>query len=176
MANAVSAQDQDAIFRDERDALHRFFSARLPAGSDIDNLVQESYLRLHGAQVRGGERIKEPRRFLYRIAANLVIDRYRSSEYKSEKVSLVGGESVQYELASQDATPERSTIAAEQIRVLGQAIESLPPRCRQVFVMHRLQHVPYREIARLLGISSQMVERHIAKALRICAQRLRPHW
>jgi len=43
-------------------------------------------------------------------------------------------------------------------------LEKLPPRTREILLMHRLNNLTYSEIASRLGISSSAVEKHIAKA------------
>ncbi len=53
---------------------------------------------------------------------------------------------------------------------MARAIEALPKRCQQVFVLSRLHGHPNGEIAARLGISRNMVEKHIIKALLHCRQ------
>ena len=47
------------------------------------------------------------------------------------------------------------------------AIEQLPPKCSEVFKMHRLLGLSYKQIAEELGISVKTVENQIGKALRV---------
>lgn len=47
-----------------------------------------------------------------------------------------------------------------------QSIQTLPPRCREVFTLSRFEEMTYQEIANSLKISTKTVENHIAKALR----------
>lgn len=44
-------------------------------------------------------------------------------------------------------------------------LDSLPERCREVFILSRFKKMKNREIAEHLGISVSMVEKHIRKAL-----------
>jgi RNA polymerase sigma-70 factor (ECF subfamily) len=49
---------------------------------------------------------------------------------------------------------------------LGQkALAGLPPRCREVFILHRLENLTYRQIAKQLDISPRTVEHHVANAV-----------
>ena len=50
------------------------------------------------------------------------------------------------------------------------AIESLTPRCRQVFLLSRVKGLSYSEIAAQCEISVKMVEKHISHALLVCLQ------
>ena len=49
-----------------------------------------------------------------------------------------------------------------------EAIEALPPKCRRVFVLHKIHHLSHREISRVLGISGHAVEKHMMRALARC--------
>ncbi len=64
---------------------------------------------------------------------------------------------------SDEEAAERSLHEAE----LWTAIDSLPPRCRQVFIMSKRDNKKYREIAAELGISERTVEHQISKALKV---------
>ena len=55
--------------------------------------------------------------------------------------------------------------ARERLRIVEQAIDELPPRTREVFVLHRIEGMKYSEIARALDISVSAVEKNMARAL-----------
>ncbi|MGB0851077.1 MAG: RNA polymerase sigma-70 factor [Bacteroidia bacterium] len=52
-------------------------------------------------------------------------------------------------------------------------LDSLPPKCRQVFVMSRIDGLSYNEIASLLEISSKTVEAQISKALKVFRKKIK---
>lgn len=56
----------------------------------------------------------------------------------------------------------------QEARILEEAIEALPPRAREVFLLYRAGGTSYRDIAALLGISPRTVEYHIRQALIRC--------
>lgn len=55
------------------------------------------------------------------------------------------------------------------------AVNTLPARCRQVFVMNRFEGMKYREISSALGISEKTIEHHIVKALDIIRESVRQY-
>jgi len=77
-----------------------------------------------------------------------------------------------HDLPSRHADPERIVAGKEEIEYLSQAIAELPPKCRHVFLLHKVRGKSHREIAAHLGISQNMVEKHIIKGMAHCRQRL----
>lgn len=63
--------------------------------------------------------------------------------------------------------PLQEMIDSELQSVINAAIESLPERCRLVFVLSRFEEMSYREIGEALDISVKTVENQISKALQI---------
>ena len=82
---------------------------------------------------------------------------------------MEGGETVADPLAS----PERTLLARERLRVLDEALSALPPKARQALLMSRIGHLTFAEIARELGVSESMVAKYLARALRTCRDHLR---
>ena len=63
--------------------------------------------------------------------------------------------------------PLRSTnVDADFHRLLREAIDTLPEKCREIFILSRLSKMKYKEIADVLGISVKTVENQIGKALK----------
>jgi len=125
-------------------------------------------LRLTSAEA---EAIANPRAYLFRIVGNLAID-YRRREMTRNRLI---GEPVPDETSDESPSAEHRIIAKERLAILAKAIEELPPRCRQCFVMRRLENLPQAEIAQRLGISVNMVEKHLRHAALHCARRLKEH-
>jgi RNA polymerase sigma-70 factor (ECF subfamily) len=120
------------------------------SAGDADDIAQDACMR--ALDVESPQRVREPLRYLFRIARNLVIDRRR----KRVRDAL---------LAESLAVIERgSGNPADLERVLA-AIAALPPRCREAFTLHRFDGLSYAAIARRMGVSTSMVEKHIAEAM-----------
>ncbi len=75
-------------------------------------------------------------------------------------------------LADPVSDPARIAEARQRLRLLAEGIGRLPPRCRDVFFLHRFEGLTQREIAGRLGIAAKTVEANLARAM----LHLRRHW
>ncbi|WP_018266367.1 RNA polymerase sigma factor [Methylosinus sp. LW4] len=141
-------------------SLLRFLTRRVGSQAAPD-LAQEALLRV----LRHGEHatILEPAALLQSTAANLARDfaRRRRAEEKYRDYDQTLDE-----FASSAPAPDARLEAEELMDRLQAAVESLPSRCRQVFMMRRFENLHQEEIARRLGISRNMVEKHMRLAVR----------
>jgi RNA polymerase sigma-70 factor (ECF subfamily) len=71
-----------------------------------------------------------------------------------------------------EISPERRTGACQELTSLVRAFNLLPPRCREVVWMRRMEDRSQKEVAACLGIGEAMVEKHVAKAMRRLADAL----
>lgn len=67
-------------------------------------------------------------------------------------------------MAAAAADPEQVMMARQDLDAVLDTLETLPQKCRQVFIMHRLHGKPHTQIAAELGITRSMVEKHIMEA------------
>lgn len=65
-------------------------------------------------------------------------------------------------------TPERKVAGLQELKLLQTLIAELPPRCRHVFLLHRIYGIQFGDIAAQLGISERMVRKHMVRALIYC--------
>lgn len=124
----------------------------------VEDIVQECFVCLWEL-LRKGEEIADIRSYLYRMVRNRCVDACRAEEKAGSRIPPE-------ELAEtlpEDEYEERSFIEAR----LWTAIDSLPARCREAFLMHKQQGMSYQEIADRLGISVHTVENQIRKALKV---------
>jgi RNA polymerase sigma-70 factor (ECF subfamily) len=106
--------------------------------------------------------VREPARYLARIARNLFIDRNR----RRKREAALFDWSADAGLAGRNGLdPERITASEQALMRALAAIEGLPPRCREAFELHRFEGLSYIGIAHRMGISVSMVEKHIAEAM-----------
>ena len=130
------------------------------AAVDADDVAQDTCVR--ALDLPAPQRVREPLRYLFRIARNLVIDRRRRrvrDALLSESLAVIEHGS------SAPADPERILAGKQDLERVLVAIASLPPRCREAFTLHRFDGLSYAAIARRMGVSTSMVEKHIAEAM-----------
>ncbi|WP_447970951.1 sigma-70 family RNA polymerase sigma factor [Nitrospira sp. M1] len=144
-----------------------YFTKKLGSASLASEVIHETYLRV--GKIRQNLLIANPRAYLYRIANNLATDLYRKERIRSKYLSPEPlQDTIPYEAPSADQEVE----GRERLSLLLRAVEELPPRCREVFMMRKFEQMDYQEIAIQLGISKNMVEKHLRKALQHCRAQL----
>jgi RNA polymerase sigma-70 factor (ECF subfamily) len=147
-------------------ALRRYFRKRVPA-AEVDDLVQEVFLNLQARQTQ--DPIENVGGYLFAVAGHVLI-RYRTQARKcDEQMQSIGEESL---YVSTDPSPERVLASRQELRRLVTALECLPPRTRDVFVLHRFEEMTYPAIARHLDITVSAVEKQIMNALRLLKSEL----
>jgi RNA polymerase sigma-70 factor (ECF subfamily) len=147
--------------------LVRYLMRTWAAKDEIHDLRQETYLRVYEAAAR--ERPRSAKSFLFTTARHLLVDRIRRKKVVSFEV---GWDIDEMNVLVDEISPERCAGADEELRVLARALEKLPPRCRQVIWMRRVEQQSQKEVAARLGIGEAMVEKHVAKAMRRLADAL----
>jgi len=144
------------IDRDFWDRLLRQIIKRTRRKSDAEDLLQDAYLRL--IRYRESHPVENIPGFLVKTAVNIGVDNYRRERFLAEIAPdiSVGAEN----------SPLQDEVLASRARLkrLEEGLAELSPRTREVFLMHRLESLKYREIAERFGISQSAVEKHIARA------------
>jgi RNA polymerase sigma-70 factor (ECF subfamily) len=130
------------------------------------DLAQESYVRVLAAQ-RGGQLIDDPRALLFHTARNLVVDRHRRDQVRRHE-NLEGIAEVDQPMAPQHLQPDEILSYQQHAQFIVAAIESLPPRCREAFVLNRFEGLSHQEVADRMGISKNMVAQHVVRAVLVC--------
>ncbi len=144
-----------------QDCLRSYLKGKFPTLYDVDDVVQESYLRI--CKVRAKSRIHFGKAFLFQVARRLAIDfvrRRRKSPVQC--VDDVAGLGV---IEEGPGTAE-SLCRKEEILLLAKAFGSLPPRCRDVMIFKKIENLSYREISERLGIGEATVQTHVITGLR----------
>ena len=155
------------LFKEHNRTLVRFLQSRLQNEHEAREIAQEAYVRLLELGRTGA--VGFLRAYLFRIAANLAVDRLRTRN-AHERLDRRLLEPIE-ELIEQ-AVPERSVFAADEMKVFWASVEELPSEQRKAFLMNRLQGLSTRDIAKNLGKSDRMVRRYIGRALIYCRHRV----
>lgn len=153
-----------ALYQSQAPLLRRFVQKRLFRADDVEDIVQQTFLRLHA--VRESYRAGEPvRPWLCTIAANLVRDHLRKQQRRPE---------VSYEL-SRHARFEPRAEPAEMVEpnhALEAAMEHLSEITQRIMEEHFAQDRPLVEIARELGENPATVRVRLHRGCRRLREQL----
>lgn len=147
------------------DMLRAWLKSRFPSRNDLDDVIQEAYLRV--LKVKDSKNLRSPKAFLFATARNLTMDRIRhESIYRKESLTETNSLNVL------DMEPDSfETIARDQeLELLTRAVQQLPPRCRQIFTLRKVYGISQKEIARSLGISLNTVSAQLGIGIRKCTE------
>ncbi|WP_292020692.1 MULTISPECIES: RNA polymerase sigma factor [unclassified Brevundimonas] len=155
------------VFPNEAE-LRAWLSRRALAGMEVDDIVQETYAVLAGLE--RVDHIRNPRTYMFEVAKTVV---YRSLR-RSRVISLDAlAEAVDGLQAPSDApSPEQAAADRQELGRVAALIAALPPKCREVFTLRKIQGLSQREVAQRLGLSESTVEKHIGKALGILTAKI----
>lgn len=154
---AMAAMPDAATYRP---ALIQYFRRRTSDQDEIEDLVQDVFLRI--AARRSSEVIENVAGYVFQIAASVIADRHRRRavrhadahvEFDTERHGDVDFDAV------------RILVARQSLRKAIAALHTLPERTRTIFVLRRVEGHAYRDIAVQLGISVSAVEKHMVRAV-----------
>lgn len=157
----------DSFYRREAPKLLQFLKRKIWIEEERADLVQEAFARLIAARSAAAQ--DNPGSYLQGIMRHLLAD--RSRVWSRSKA-------VQWDDLALAAEPEQPDAALELAQMQGlyrAAVDALPPKTREVFMLHRAEGMAHREIANNLGISVRTVEWHIAQAVHRIGKALSGH-
>ncbi|HSI56775.1 MAG TPA: sigma-70 family RNA polymerase sigma factor [Ideonella sp.] len=147
-----------------------FLSRKVSDRATAADLVQESYARVYAAQ-QAGQAIREPRALLYKTARHLVIDQGRRGDVRTrhaEPEDDRASDERDNTLGPPALEPDVALASQQMFNAILATIDSLPPRCRQAFMLHKFDGLTHAEVAARMGVSVKMVEQHVRNAVQAC--------
>lgn len=152
------------LFREHNRALVKFLLTRLQTEAEAMDVAQEAYVRLLQLDQPGA--IGFLRGYLFRIAANLSIDRMRARVPRERAAVEL------FEELSEPDLIEHRAITREEFDLVCEALKELPASCQRAFLLHVIEGYDQAETARAVGCSERMVRNHVTRALAHCRHRL----
>jgi RNA polymerase sigma-70 factor (ECF subfamily) len=138
--------------------LRRLLRSRGRSPHDIDDLMQEAFLRL---QIYCRDRVvQHEEAFLVRTVLNLSAEQGR----RASRANVCTAGNDLSEIIDPGPHAEEILAGEQRLRRLEQGLQRLTPRSREVFLLHRSDGLSYLQIAEQLDISVSMVEKHVARA------------
>ena len=144
----------EVIQREGRKLL-RFIRRRVKDQTDAEDILQEVFYELTEAY-RIMKPVEQAGAWLYRVARNRIIDRFRKKQPEPfGEVPEGADEGMRFEdlLPSPDAGPEAAYARGVLLDELQAALEELPEEQREVFVGHEVDGRSFKQIAADTGVS-----------------------
>ncbi len=116
-----------------------------------EDIVQQAFINLWEDKSKLDE-TKSPRAYLYAISYNRYIDSIKNAKKQEKLLNQI------WEHALRDRIQEDTETLEKRIQKMKQVIDSLPPKCKEIIHMNKIQGVKYKEIATEMGISVKTVE------------------
>lgn len=127
---------------------------------DSEDLYQDAFVKI--IERSQGEDIPKLDNLLRRVVRCLTIDRSRRKAFRRTFTSDEAGDNA----VDAVADPERHVMGAQRLKRVMAAIDAMPPKRREVFLLHRVDDLTYAQIARRMNVSVRIVEKHFALAMR----------
>jgi RNA polymerase sigma factor (sigma-70 family) len=144
----------DVVTR-EQSRLRRFIRRRVPSTQDVEDILQDVFAELVEANRRLMP-IDHVTGWLFRVARNRIIDRFRRKEpdrFGDAEIVTEDGELLRMEdlVPSGDADPESAYVQQTLVRELERALGELPEEQRRVFVGHEIEGRSFKQMAAETG-------------------------
>nr|WP_191295098.1 sigma-70 family RNA polymerase sigma factor [Achromobacter xylosoxidans] len=149
------------LYRDHHGWLAGWLRRRLGCAHDAADLSHDTYERLlnSGRLPEAGQ----ARAFLTQIAKGLVVDLYRRRALESAYLDALASLP-----EAHMPSAEARALALETLMAVDAALDALPARARQVFILSRFEGRTYSDIAQSLGVSVALVRKHMLRAAQAC--------
>ncbi len=158
---AANLQPHEAMLR-------AWLKSRFPSGLDLDDVIQEAYLRVFRAYEK--REVKAPKAFLFATARNVALNAIRSATVRGEGQMATFED---LEILDEDEDIQETVSRNQELETLTVAIQSLPARCRRVFTLCKVYGMTPKEIASELGLSLPTVYTQLSIGVDKCSEYLR---
>ena len=151
------------VFLENSTFLKKFLKRFLYQDQDIEDVVQETYIKACNAERT--KNIEHPKAYLFSIAKNLALNELGR---KSRKMTDFIEECEAANMAEPSESLEEHIQAEESVVLYCQAASQLPERCRRVYLLRKVHGLSHKEIADRLDISLSAVSKHLTKGMLSC--------
>lgn len=164
-----TSSDFARLYRSTIAPLRRYLTRFLGDASDAQDIAHDAYVRVYHSEAK--KPADNPQALLYTTARNLAINRL-----KRRSIAPFNTDSAQLEAtASRAPGVVQQVMARQELGLLESAIAELPPGCRTVLLLRKVELLSHQEIADRLGIAVSTVEKQHARALRLLRAALAAH-
>lgn len=152
----------------ERTSLLRLVESILRDRPAAEDVTQSLWFRVQ--RIEDDPPILNKRAYLFRLAANLAKDRIRADGRYA--ALFHAADTLPEEIPADMVGADTELSDRQRLAVTMAAIDELPARTREIFILRKFDELTLDDIAHRIGISRSMVVRHLQQALRHCMTRL----
>ena len=148
-----------------------FLRKRTDNASDAADMTQDVFTQW--LDYRDRAKVEQPRAFLFQMARNLLRDHWRKQKVRHTAHPDHAAMDIE-PVTDEQHDPMAAALRLQRLEQLKEVLAELSPRRREALMLHRFEGLSQAQIATRMGISTSMVEKHIACALLHCKRRLQP--
>ena len=152
-----------AAFVKNRDFLSRYLRRYFARHQDIEDVVQETFLRAYISEQRN--EIVHPKGFLFQVAKNVALTELTR---KSRQITDYLEESGIPVVAGAEASVHEEIEAQEMLGLYCEAIASLSDKCREVFLLRKVHGLRHKEIAERMSLWVSSVAKYLRQGALVC--------
>jgi RNA polymerase sigma factor (sigma-70 family) len=160
-ADAPAQYDLHTLYYDHHGWLFGWLRRKLGNSFDAADVAQDTFVNIMTAGATGT--IREPRPFLVTVARRLMAHRHRRQLLETSYLDMLANLPEAFA-----PSPEERMLALEALQELDQALDGLPPKVKEAFLLAHLEELSYAEIAARLKVSSSSVKQYLIRANRHC--------
>ncbi len=157
------------VFVRQQDFLKRFLTRFLSQPQDIEDVVQETYLRAYQAEQdklnHESKAIEHPKAFLFRIAKNIALTELtRKSHQITDFIEDLDSPAV----IERETSLESELEARQCLGLYCEAVAALPEKCRRVYLLRKVHGLTHKQIAARMGLTVSSTEKYLLQGVLAC--------
>lgn len=171
LLHRISQGDERAFdqFMDQwTSKLYHYAMTMLRSKESVEEVVSDVFLQVWKSREKLAE-VEYMGQWLRTITYCKVVNKLRSESGKPTFVSL---DDIDTFVIPPVEAPDESIRSHEQQEAVNKALETLPPKCKHVFFLAKIERMPYKQIATMLDISLSTVNYHVGYAMEYLRNRL----
>ncbi len=174
----MSDPDNDkftAVFLKHKSQLSQFLSRYLQQPQDLEDVVNETYIRVYLSQ-KEGKKLSYPKAYMFKTARNLALKHLdRNSTKLVDQLVDTNDDQFQVDGLINEISSEDEAVSEQSLLHFIKAVETLPTKCRKIFILRKIHGYSHEEIATTMNIAKSTVENQLAIALSKCHQYFHKH-
>lgn len=159
----ISDSAISASFLDNQSFLKKFINRFFSNQEDIEDVVQEAFLRAYVAEQK--KKIEQPKAFLFSTARNIALTKLTK---KSKQITDYLEEFSRRDDVEQQPSADEIAEAQQQLAIYCAAVETLDGKCREAFLLRKVHGLAHKEIALQMSLSLSSVEKYLRQGALAC--------